>query len=272
MGRGAGPVPKQAHAPAGMARECANEAGREPDECNDKSLQRHRDERLHRQLVRQERVEKHRRVHQGRSACGRTDSAGEPRAGGGIRTGLRGHRLGHARPYRITGVDISDSFVRIASENARTAGVDVEFRPGNASDLPFAAESFDLVYCRAAFKNFADPARAIAEMHRVLRPGGLALIQDLRPDATNQAIADTVRSLNLDRVNAIITTWMFKHILVKRATSRQQLEAMAAASPFKTCKIVESPIGYEVVLRKDRRITATTQSLPAFEPAGDRPV
>ena len=173
--------------------------------------------------------------------------------------------------YRITGVDISDSFVRIASENARTAGVDVEFRPGNASDLPFAAESFDLVYCRAAFKNFADPARAIAEMHRVLRPGGLALVQDLRPDATNQAIADTVRSLNLDRVNAVITTWMFKHILVKRATSRQQLEAMAAASPFKTCEIAESPIGYEVVLRKDRRITATTQSLPLFGTPGPEP-
>jgi ubiquinone/menaquinone biosynthesis C-methylase UbiE len=153
--------------------------------------------------------------------------------------------------YGITGVDISDSFVRIASENARAAGVHVEFRHGNASDLPFAAENFDLVYCRAAFKNFADPAKAITEMHRVLRPGGIALIQDLRPDATNEAIANTVRSLKLDRVNSVITTWMFKHMLVKRAHSRPRLEAMAAASPFKTCEIVESPIGYEVVLRKD---------------------
>jgi ubiquinone/menaquinone biosynthesis C-methylase UbiE len=156
-------------------------------------------------------------------------------------------RLGR---HRITGVDVSDSFVHIASENARAAGVDVEFQHGNASDLPFAAESFDLVYCRAAFKNFADPAAAIAEMHRVLRPGGIALIQDLRPDATNEAIADTVRGLKLDRVNSVICTWMFKLMLVKRAHPRQRLEAMAAASPFKTCEIVESPIGYEVVLRK----------------------
>jgi hypothetical protein len=59
-------------------------------------------------------------------------------------------------------------------------------------------------------------------------------------------------------------------MLVKRAVSRQQLEAMAAASPFQTCEIVESPIGYDVILRKDRLITVTAQSLPVFEPAGDR--
>jgi ubiquinone/menaquinone biosynthesis C-methylase UbiE len=152
--------------------------------------------------------------------------------------------------YSITGVDVSDSFVRIASENARAAGVDVEFRHGNASELPFASESFDVTYCRAAFKNFAHPAKAINEMHRVLRPGGIALVQDLRPDATPEAIADTVRGLKLSRVNAVITTWAFKYTLVKRAHSRRELEAMAAASPFKTCEIAESPIVYEVVLKK----------------------
>jgi ubiquinone/menaquinone biosynthesis C-methylase UbiE len=61
--------------------------------------------------------------------------------------------------YRITGVDISDSFVRIASENARTAGVDVEFRHGNASELPFASESFHLAYCRAALRTSRTPPR-----------------------------------------------------------------------------------------------------------------
>jgi ubiquinone/menaquinone biosynthesis C-methylase UbiE len=153
--------------------------------------------------------------------------------------------------YKITAIDISDSFVRIATENARAAGVDVEFQHGNASELLFAAESFDLVYCRAAFKNFSDPAQALEEMHRVLRPGGIALIQDLRPDATHEAIADTVRGLKLDRINSAITGWTFKHMLVKRAHSRQRLEAMAAASSFKACEIVESPIAYEVVLWKE---------------------
>jgi ubiquinone/menaquinone biosynthesis C-methylase UbiE len=55
----------------------------------------------------------------------------------------------------VLGVDdISETFVRIATENARAAGVDVVFRLGNASDLPLDADQFDLVYCRAAFKNW----------------------------------------------------------------------------------------------------------------------
>ncbi len=56
-------------------------------------------------------------------------------------------RLG---PYRITGVDISRSFVRIAAGNAAGAGVEVDFRHGDAAALPFAADSFDFIVCRAA--------------------------------------------------------------------------------------------------------------------------
>src|SRR5262245_23168494 len=60
-------------------------------------------------------------------------------------------------PYRITGLDISRSFVRIAGENARRAGVSVDFRHGNAAAMPFEPDSFDLLVCRAAFKNFSEP-------------------------------------------------------------------------------------------------------------------
>src|SRR5215472_4115707 len=43
--------------------------------------------------------------------------------------------------FHVTGLDISHTFVEIASENARQAGVSVNFRQGNASDMPFADES-----------------------------------------------------------------------------------------------------------------------------------
>src|SRR5882672_4669398 len=55
---------------------------------------------------------------------------------------------------QVTGLDISQSFVQIASENAEKAGVSAAFRQGDAAQMPFAAESFDLVVCQAAFKNF----------------------------------------------------------------------------------------------------------------------
>jgi ubiquinone/menaquinone biosynthesis C-methylase UbiE len=82
--------------------------------------------------------------------------------------------------YQVTGLDISETFVEIARNNAVDARVDVDFQQGNASNLPFADESFDFLLCRAAFKNFGEPARALEEMHRVLKSGGKALIIDLR--------------------------------------------------------------------------------------------
>jgi len=65
-------------------------------------------------------------------------------------------RLGR---FRVTGLDISRTFVDIASENARQAGVSVDFRRGDAASMLLADESFDLIVCQAAFKNFAQPAR-----------------------------------------------------------------------------------------------------------------
>src|SRR5262245_53483862 len=53
-----------------------------------------------------------------------------------------------ARSGRIvTGLDISESFVRIARDRARDAGVLVDFRHGNASAMPFPDASFDFVVC-----------------------------------------------------------------------------------------------------------------------------
>src|SRR6266516_4991104 len=90
--------------------------------------------------------------------------------------------------YRITGLDISRSFVRIATENARRAGAAIDFRQGDVANMPLPAESFDFVVCQAAFKNFPDPVAAIDEIHRVLRSGGHASILDLRKDAPLDAI------------------------------------------------------------------------------------
>lgn len=121
--------------------------------------------------------------------------------------------------YQIVGLDISESFVEIAQAKAKEAGVGVavDFRHSNASNMPFDAGSFDLVICRAAFKNFTEPVRALHEMYRVLKPGGKALIMDLRRDASREDIKTHVNSLDLSWINALITKWTFKLFLLKNA-------------------------------------------------------
>ena len=151
--------------------------------------------------------------------------------------------------YRITGLDVSRSFVRIASENAARAGVEVGFREGDAAALPFAAGVFDFVVCRAAFKNFSDPIGALREMHRVLRPGGRALIIDMRRDASDKSITDEVAKMHLGRIDAFLTRTTLS-ALRKRAYSRQDFERMVQATPFGRCDIAEQPLGFEVGLVK----------------------
>jgi ubiquinone/menaquinone biosynthesis C-methylase UbiE len=67
--------------------------------------------------------------------------------------------------FQITGLDISKSFVEIAKKNSAEAGLKIDFQEGNASNMPFADETFDFTFCQAAFKNFSEPVKAITEMY-----------------------------------------------------------------------------------------------------------
>jgi ubiquinone/menaquinone biosynthesis C-methylase UbiE len=155
------------------------------------------------------------------------------------------------RGYAVTAVDISESFVRIATEHARESGVEVDVRQGNASRLPLPDAMFEYVVCTAAFKNFTDPVGALDEMHRVLRPGGQASITDLRKDATAQEIESEVAKMHLSPVNRYLTCWTFR-MLLKRAYTREALERMVAQSRFGRSEITMQGIGFELRLTKPR--------------------
>jgi len=152
--------------------------------------------------------------------------------------------------FRVTGLDISRSFVRIAAENAARAGVAVDFRHGNASAMPLPDAGFDLVVCMAAFKNFTDPVGALDEFHRVLRPGGTASVFDLRKDAPPYAIAREVEEMSLSAWNAMVTWFIFRHGLLRKAYRRADMEEMARRSRFGSGEYREKGIGFELRLTK----------------------
>jgi ubiquinone/menaquinone biosynthesis C-methylase UbiE len=150
--------------------------------------------------------------------------------------------------YRITGLDISTTFVEIARKNAAEAKVAIDFQRGNASLMPFKRESFDFLLCRAAFKNFAAPLGALREMHRVLKPGGRALIIDLRKDSSKESQA--VDEMKLGAVNQVVTKLTFRYMLLKRAYTRNDFEQMIAQTGFDKFEIQESLTGLDVWLNK----------------------
>jgi ubiquinone/menaquinone biosynthesis C-methylase UbiE len=150
--------------------------------------------------------------------------------------------------FKITGLDISQSFVRMASEYARREGVAARFIHGSASDIPLEDGMFDLIVCRAAFKNFSEPLKALNEMHRVLKPGGRAIIIDLRKDTSWDEIVAYVDGLKISRTSTWITKLTFKHMLLKRAYTEAQMASLAAESDFKSCEIIRSALGMEIRL------------------------
>lgn len=152
--------------------------------------------------------------------------------------------------YQITGLDISKSFVEIARKNAMGADVNVDFRQGNSSDMPFENESFDFTFCQAAFKNFTEPVKAIAEMYRVLRPGGTAVIADLRRDASPKDIEKEIKGMGLGRIDEMMTRWTFKQMLLKSAYSIANMEFMISRTPFGKGRFDVNGVGFQVWLEK----------------------
>jgi ubiquinone/menaquinone biosynthesis C-methylase UbiE len=150
----------------------------------------------------------------------------------------------------IVALDISRTFVDIARKNAEREGVGVKFRQGNASAMFFPSDRFDRIVCRAAFKNFSAPLDALKEMHRVLKPGGKALIIDLRKDTPREAIDTYVDGLNLSLPSRLFTKLTFRMMLLKRAYTAAQFRALAEQSGFSKTTIEENDLGFEAWLEK----------------------
>jgi SAM-dependent methyltransferase len=75
-----------------------------------------------------------------------------------------------------TGVDLTDAAIDLARKRFEISGLPGEFRVADAENLDFADESFDLVYSHGVLHHTPDTARAVQEIHRVLKPGGRAVV------------------------------------------------------------------------------------------------
>ncbi|MBI3383345.1 MAG: class I SAM-dependent methyltransferase [Aquabacterium sp.] len=103
----------------------------------------------------------------------------------GIGTGLNIPFYDKTRVTRVTGVDPALRMHSLAQKRIAQAGLDVDLIGLSAERLPVDDASFDTVVCTYTLCTIPDPAAALAEMRRVLKPGGKLLFSEhgRAPDA-----------------------------------------------------------------------------------------
>ena len=98
--------------------------------------------------------------------------------GTGIVARLAAKRMGRGL---ATGLDLNAAMLAVA-RRAPTEGAAIIWIEGSALDLPFPANSFDVVFCQQGLQFFPDQRKAPREIYRVLKGGGRAAFERLQPD------------------------------------------------------------------------------------------
>jgi ubiquinone/menaquinone biosynthesis C-methylase UbiE len=128
--------------------------------------------------------------------------------------------------------------VRAAASNASALGLSarLEFREGDITAIPLPDATLDVAVSTLSLHHWSDPGRALAEVHRVLKPGGLFLLLDLRRDARRLfhfllVFAQTfVVPKALRRAGEPLGS-------LRASYTRAEVEDLFQRSPFRRCEV-----------------------------------
>jgi ubiquinone/menaquinone biosynthesis C-methylase UbiE len=131
---------------------------------------------------------------------------------------------------RLTGLDVSGAMVSLARKNMEQAGLSatIGIEEASANHMPFADGTFDAVVSTGSLHHWKDPVGAMNEIHRVLKPGGYALIYDLAGDTPKTVLRDLGR-----RFGRLRTMLLWLHTFDEPIYSSRDFEELAAASLFR---------------------------------------
>jgi ubiquinone/menaquinone biosynthesis C-methylase UbiE len=121
-----------------------------------------------------------------------------------------------------------------AKHNVAQAGLSqvVDIQVAAADHLPFATASFDIVVSTGSIHHWKDLGAGLAEVYRVLRPGGYGLMYDLVADTPPQVVKELKQKYGLYRALLLRL-----HSLEEPFHTVEEFESLAAATPFRTGRV-----------------------------------
>ena len=120
-----------------------------------------------------------------------------------------------------TGIDLTDAAIELSLKRFELFDLPGKFQTADAEKLDFSNDSFDLVYSHGVLHHTPDTARAVSEIHRVLRPGGRAVVMLYHRDSYNYRVNISI----LRRAGAQLLRWQPGVSLVHRLTG-ESLESL----------------------------------------------
>ncbi|MGD8426800.1 MAG: methyltransferase domain-containing protein [Balneolaceae bacterium] len=168
---------------------------------------------------------------------------------------------------RVTGIDLTNEFCKVANMLAAKVGLShsVKYNQGNALELEFSDETFDVVWTQHAAMNISDKHKLYAEAHRVLRPGGKLAIYDIL-EGPESPVFFPVPWARKPGTSFLATPSELRRLLQENGFKIEIWEDSTAEATTWFTKLVENvqengvpPLGFHVLMGKDFRLMALNQ-------------
>ncbi len=153
--------------------------------------------------------------------------------------------------YTFFGIDYYEDNVLEANAKFDTKGLSdrIHITTGDAHQLEFEDDHFDMVLSRATLHHLVDPVKALKEKYRVLKPGGVCLIHDMKRDVPEEVLA---------QFNALRKKANYPPTVVSEKYTVREVANFLYRAGLSSCSSVSSDetglaaLGYEVLMRKPK--------------------
>ncbi|MBW1997692.1 MAG: class I SAM-dependent methyltransferase [Deltaproteobacteria bacterium] len=153
----------------------------------------------------------------------------------------------------IWGIDLSKKLVRMAQLNALREGLDdrVGFGIGNASDLCFEDETYDMVISTGMLHMVKDPVKVLMESYRVVKQGGEAWFYDPAQVSSRANSRKWKESFDLRERVVCALFPLYQRINPPHSYTRKEIEQIISSTPFRVVDIEQKGKEFKIKLKKE---------------------